>query len=52
MDGKSFRILFGIEEQPTKEVTKLRDKFADYCQSGRVISLATHLRGRRPGVKV
>lgn len=56
MDGKSFRMLFGlylIEEQPTKKATKLRDKILDYFVSQeREIYLATHLRGRHPGVKV
>lgn len=36
MDGKRFRILFGlylIEQQPTKKATKLRDKFANYFVS-------------------
>lgn len=36
MDGKSFRILFGlylIEEQPTKKAIKLWDKFADHFVS-------------------
>lgn len=53
MDGKSFRILFGlylIEEQPTNQAKGQICRL--FCQSRRIISLATHLRGRRPGVKI